>query len=412
MQVRPGAPDTTPAEASEHAQLNTELRTVREKGVHNLRSLKLPALVSVARLVLHDPTSEAPVLVEQLLRQSIERMGGGPYPEAAASLFGLARGTRGLGPRQRREAAADALDHLSAETFRTRHQNTLVSDLADQVLGLVAEHRLREARTQLERRHPAETRLAVQWVERFEAYNRLWTPIYALGADLTAYRSTLLESDRPYDRAAGTNGPDDAGYTQEMQAEGYGRFALYRYASFEWHQQQFMNRYGGLWLLSSGEAESAVSEAVYQITWHITPFNERDESWLRSAIQDTRQELDGFLQYLSRTTEGQARHQEWQDWLKTCTCTWTEPPDSELEYFPTRRHHDGIADDCQVHRVIEACAVYCDVIDRDWRKIADWYHLDDQVRRGRSSEDLYNEWNTTRVAEDISRGAAPKEWQH
>jgi hypothetical protein len=93
-------------------------------------------------------------------------------------------------------------------------------------------------------------------------------------------------------------------------------------------------------------------------------------------------------------------------------CTWTEPPDSELEYFPTRRHHDGIADDCQVHRVIEACAVYCDVIDRDWRKIADWYHLDDQVRRGRSPEDLYNEWNVTRIAEDISRGAAPKEWQH
>jgi hypothetical protein len=41
--------------------------------------------------------------------------------------------------------------------------------------------------------------------------------------------------------------------------------------------------------------------------------------------------------------------------------------------------------------VVLACNNYCDLIDREWRKIADWYHLDAPVSRFRTGgEGLYN----------------------
>jgi hypothetical protein len=378
-----------------HGDVLAELRRVREAGLPRLRTLQLPILGTLARQVLGDDSLEPPVAVEQLLRCAVEKLGGGSYGDAAAYAFGLETGTRGFGPRKRQEGAADSLE-MSAETFRTRHQTPLVSDVADQMLALLAEHKLREARREMERRHPAESRLAVQWVERFEAYYRIWTPAYALGADLTAFRSTLLEEDRLYDGAE-EPGPGGEPYTQEGQADGYAQYALYRYAEFEWELRQFMTRHGGMWLLSDDSAETAVVDAVYRVSWHVTPFNERDRSFLRGVLQDVRdREMHGFLQNLARSDIGRATYIEWMDWLKDCACRWSEPSVPDPEHFRTHRHQAGIARECQVHRVIEACGDYCDLIDQEWRKIADWYHLDQPICRGRSSEELYAEWRSHR----------------
>jgi hypothetical protein len=292
--------------------------------------------------------------------------------------------------------AAEALD-LEPRTFQRTRRKSLIEDLAEALLGIAGDGELRQAHERMSRREPAESRLAVQWVERFEAYNRLWTPAYALGADLTAYRSTLLEVDRPYDRAPGTNGPDDVGDTQEHQAEGYARFALFRFAEYLWELRQFMMRHGGMWLFSSADVETRVTDAVYRIHWHVTPFNERDESWLRAAMQDARgQEMHTFLILLMSTTAGRETHDEWQEWVSTCACVFAEPHGTETgdSYFPTRRTDEGISDTCQVHRVIEACGEYCDLVDQDWGRIADWYHLGEIRRRGVSPEGLYQEWRS------------------
>lgn len=371
----------------DHGTLAAELDELRHQGLPKLRQLELPGLGEAAQVVVANDTVDRPVAIENLLRRAVERLGGGPYGDAAAALFGLAGGLRGAGPSGRRGAAADALG-MSAETFRTRRQKTVVSDLADQVLALLADAAMRVAHRELSRRHPTESRLAVAWVERFEAYYHIWTPVYALGADLTAYRMSLLEADRPYDEPSdGAGGP---AYTQELQAEGYAKFALYRYTTFAWELRQFMARHGGMWLFSDGGTETAVTEAVYDISWHVTPYNERDESYLRSVLQDTRgQEMHGFLQTLTRTDTGQATWKEWLDWLATCQCRWEIGATAEAEYFPTRHHHQGIAEDCEVHKVIEACGTYCDLVDQDWRKIADWYHLGEAVHRGRSAEERY-----------------------
>ena len=237
----------------------------------------------------------------------------------------------------------------------------------------------------------------VQWMERFEAYYRIWTPVYALGTDLTAFRSTLLEEDRPYDNAEEL-GPGGEPYTQEDQADGYAQYALYWYAEFEWELRQFMTRHGGMWLFSDGTTETAVADAVYRISWHINPFNERDQSFLRGVLQDVRgHEMHGFLQAVARTHIGQVACAQWINWLRNCSCKWSEPVSRNQEHFPTSRHEARIAPECQVHCVIEACGDYCDLIDQEWRKIADWYHLDEPIRRGRSPEELYAEWQSSHV---------------
>ena len=398
----------------EHGVLARDLGTLRNKGLTKLRALKLSELSRASRLVIDDDQEDDVVAIETTLRQAIERLGGGAYGEATGLLFGLVGGTRKLGPRERQEAAADELG-MSAETLRTAHQKNIVSDVATQVLGLVADQRRREARTQLERRHPAESRLAVEWVERFEAYYRLWTPAYALSADLTAYRSTLLETDRPYDRPPGTSSPDDPGYTQEEQAEGYARFALYRYATFELILHQFMTRYGGLWLLSSHGAEKTIEDSIYRVAWHITPFNERDQSWLRSAAHDTRnQGVDGFLSVVANTETGQARHAEWQQWVGSCGCTWPLDEEPEEEYFPTSRSRPGIDTACQMHQVVLAGETYCRTIDDEWGRIADWYHIDDQPGRPESPESLYGRWRDAGApSEQVvwERGITAPDWR-
>ena len=226
-----------------------------------------------------------------------------PWGEAGAVLYGLEGGTRGLDEAERRRQAAERFGR-SFSTFRQRYESDLISDLADRILEMCREGQLRSAREQLERRHPTESRLAVQWVERFDAYYRIWAAVYALGANLTAYRSTLLEEDRPYDREPGTLGADDPGDTQEGQARGYARQALFSFACVLWEIKQFMASHGGHWLLSTHESERAISDALYTLRWHATCFNDRDHSWLRMIVARSDCEVHPFLTALSGTDIG------------------------------------------------------------------------------------------------------------
>jgi hypothetical protein len=379
--------------APPHSAVVEDLKALREGGLTRLRHQRLDALEDVVTVAMAERDLTSAPAIEQALRESIAALDTGEYGDAALALFGLAPGLRARSSRERREYAAAAIGR-SADTFARRYESDLLASVADQLLVMHADQCLREARQKLERRHPAESRLAVQWVERFEAYHRMWTPAWALGADLTAYRLTLIEPGRPYDWAPGTNGPDDPGHTQERQAEGYARDALYRWAWFQWHLRQFMLRHGGTWLLSSSEAETTASDAVYAIDWHVTVFNETDQSWLRNAVSQSRdQESSHFHGLLVSTTVGAARLDEWLNWCQECQCVWdAENVGTEEAHFPTTAAHAGVAESCQLHAVVAACSQYCDLIEDGWDKIADWYHLSGRRSRGRSSADHYREW--------------------
>lgn len=384
----------TAAETPTRGALVADLKLLREKGLLEIDDLHLPALLAAGTLTAA-AGGDAAAVIETLVRRVVARLGGGRYGDALVQLFGLDADSRVLTAGVRRINAAKALG-CSEKTFRTKHEPAMLNDLARSILVLCAEQRMRDGRERLAARHPVESQIAVEWIERFEAYYRMWTPIYAIGSDLTAYRSTLIEDPRPYDRRFGTRAPEDEGYSQEDQAEGYARFALYHYAKFLWELRRFSADSGGLWLLSNADVEVAVRDAVYRVGWHVQPFNERDDSYLRTVIDESpHQEMYTFLSRLADTDLGQDLHHQWQDWVATCQCTWDERDVPDDAYFPTSANTPTISSECQVHQVVESCALYCELVDKDWTKIADWYQLDDELRKGVRAENLYADWRAT-----------------
>jgi hypothetical protein len=384
----------TAVEIPTRNDLVADLKLLREKGVFEIDALHLPALVAAARLAAAAEVDNA-AAVETLARRVVTRLSGGRYGDALVQLFGLDADSRALTAGVRRINASKALG-CSEKTFRTKHEGAMLNDLARSVLVLCAEQRLRHGREQLAARHPVESQIAVQWIERFEAYYRMWTPIYAIGSDLTAYRSTLTENPRPYDRRFGTVGPEDEGYSQEEQSEGYARFALYHYAKFLWELRRFNADNGGLWLLSNADTELAVRDAAYRIGWHVQPFNERDDSYLRTVVDESQQqEMHAFLSNLAETNLGQDLHRQWQEWVATCECTWKASDVPDDAYFPESANTQTISPECQVHQVVANCTLYCELIDEDWMKVADWYQLDAESKKGVRAERLYAVWRST-----------------
>lgn len=331
-----------------------DMASVRRAGVGRLRGLPLPALHQAAfGLDLCDEGSREPAPVLELLRRAADTFGGGTDQEAVEFLLGLTPGTA-LWPIGRRRSEAAALLAIEPETLRKQPETDLLHHMTEGVLSLCHDARMRQTRLAMqERRHPADSRLTVQWVERFEAYYAIWTPAYALAADLEAALTTYLEepSDHlPWD-------PDSTvAYDPVDQARGYARMALYHYAHFQLELKRFMTKHGGLWLASDAHVEQQIADAVYRIGWH-NSFNEDDDAWLRRHLADARrEEQDHFWSVVLALPIGQRIHTEWQDLVR-------EGVDL----------HDSEREASQVWLTIGACKEYCKLIDDDWMRIADWY---------------------------------------
>jgi hypothetical protein len=367
-----------------HEALVRDLVALRQKGIVALRGMKLNALTAAA-MVLEDGQFDRnylPQVIESMLRSAVDRMDGGRHADSAETIFGLAQGTRGGNPTELRREAAERLG-IAAETFRRDHEKTAIAELAEAILANCRDQAMRTERiAMLDKRHPADSRLAIGWAERFEDYYRVWTCVYALAADLVAYRSTTIEPGRPYDdpdepgRLLAPLSLETEGYTQEYQAEGYVRFAIYRYATFLAEMHRFQVKRGGFWLLSDAEVELKVSDALYRIGWH-TPNNERDDSWMRMTMTQAGGELHVFNDLMMRTTIGAATHQEWQEWAAQCQCTWDAAKDADERgsQFATAETDEGVSAECSLHQVVGACCEFVGLIDSDWVEIADWYRL-------------------------------------
>jgi hypothetical protein len=366
MPVEPRAPS--------YDDLVLELKILREKGLIRLRSLHLPALQQAAQACgeseqeQHDPPA-----IESMLRRAVEQLGG-EMEEACGYLFGLVPGTRGWKPKDLRERAA-SLYNMQPETFRKEPEQLHIGQLAEQVLRLCHGQRLRAERVKLERRHPADSRLAIQWLDRFEAYYRMWTPTSRLGDDLLAAVTTRREPETehpPWDSAGTVAHPDWNG--QEDQARGYVRGALYAYAWTSLELRRFMVRHGGLWIFSDAKVEQEIADCIYKISWYTT-FNMQDDSWLRRLLSQSQFEEElSFIELLRSMPIGPSVHQEWQEFVATCRCENDEHP----------------RDDCRVHAMIQACQRYCVLVDEEWYKIADWYHSDTKPRRPITGAELYD----------------------
>lgn len=380
-----------------YAALYDEILLIRREGITKLRDLDLPALrqacYAAGDVDETDPV-EAPQ-IEALLRRGVAALSGGRLGSCASLLFGLDRETRGDSPTRLRREAAERWG-VSEARFRRDPQTLICTQMAEAILLRAQEHRKRLAHLALERRLPTTSRLAVAWLERFEAYYRIWSPVTGLGGDLTAYRSTLLEKDRPYDREPGTDGPDDPGDTQENQAKGYVVDALWHFTCYLVELQRFMSEYGGLWLLSDARAEQDLADAVYRVWWH-SPNNERDDSYLRGLYDQAKGELHQFYLLLNTDRIATATGMEWVEWADQCDCTWRLGEEAPLERYPTHRHHPGIQQRCQLHALVTACNDYCALVDDDWKRVADWYRLPTRPLQAVSGEELYVGWRTSQM---------------
>jgi hypothetical protein len=355
-----------------HEALVGDLKLLREKGLIRLRSLQLPALQGAAQACGEsEQTEHDPPAIEAMLRRVVEQFGG-EMEEACSYLFGLVPGTRGWKPKDLRERAA-SLYNQQPETFRKEPEQLHISQLAEQILKLCHEQRMRSERVKLERRHPADSRLAIQWLDRFEAYYRMWTPISRLGDDLKAAIATRREPDlghAPWD----AEGQEQEWKGPEDQARGYVRGALYAYAWFQLELKRFMVRHGGLWIFSDAEVEAEIADSIYKISWYTT-FNTEDDSWLRRLLAQSQEEEElSFVQLLRSMPIGPSVHEEWQLFAASCQC-----PSDDLS-----------ADDCRVHALIKAAERYCQLIDSEWYRVADWYHEGTKPRRPIAGAELYD----------------------
>ncbi|WP_431230443.1 hypothetical protein [Paenarthrobacter nicotinovorans] len=356
-----------------------DIRAVREAGAGRLRGLPLPALRHICVAVdLTDVVGEEPAPVVQLLRDAVDELGGGALQESAEYSLGLTAGTALWNSRLRREKAA-SLQNIVADTFRKKPEKELLSLIAESILAICHDAKLRRARLEMEhRRHPADSRLAVQWVERFEAYYRIWTPVYALAANLEAALDTYQEepSDHlPWDQAS------TQPYDPVFQARGYARDALYNYAQFQLELKRFMSRHGGHWLLSDAETEQEVADAVYAIGWH-NDINADDDSFLRRHLADTKHgELDHYWDILQAFPRGVAIHDIWQQMIEEGVGLTTENERKTSQVWLT----------------VQACQRYCDLIDADWIKIADWYRQGAAPNRREGGKELYMSLTRSRI---------------
>lgn len=359
-----------------------DLRLVREKGLGNLRRYGVTALHAACGFCdLLTGTGPEPAAIEALLRKAVDGLGGGRAGEAAGYTFGLVPGTKLWSATERRKAAAKA-QGVSTERFRKGYEGILIEQVAEGILAACHERRMRETRVNLERRHPADSRLAVQWVERFEAYYRVWTAVRRLAADLEAAVETYREE--PSDHLPWKPDSDEA-YDPVDQAQGYARYSLYAFAAFQLEVKKFLVKHGGLWLLSDADVEQTVADAVYRIGWH-NPLNDEERSWLRRMLADARgEEQEHFKHLLLSTGEGSFIHEQWQEYVADCDCELDEPKPG-----------------CQVHHTIAACTEYCALIDAEWLKIADWYHPGARPLRGINGHQLY-EQHVRNVREGMGR---------
>ena len=187
---------------------------------------------------------------------------------------------------------------------------------------------------------PIDESLAINWLDRFEHYYRMWTGICGLRNDIQAYL------DWPHK------------YPCQPIPDQYRTGTLYHYAAFLYFLRRFELDRGGLWLLADANAEVAVSDLCYHITWHL-PVSDDHGSWLRLIVARQRdQEQRPFTTALQHAPLGRLLIGRVSRWLDSCRCG----PDPA----PGR---------CEIHELPADCQQFLELIDRDWYRIADWYHL-------------------------------------
>lgn len=219
---------------------------------------------------------------------------------ASATLFGVATGSRNLNLTERRREAASLLN-VNPDHFRKHLERERAQALADELLAMDSTFQAR-LRHKLAQPEPTESRLNVDWLSRHEVYRRIWSPVSAMRGNLLVLLGFLR---------------NDAGHFEVIDRV---MNILWRRAQFTKAIEVFIERHGGLWLLSDPNKESQAAAAIRQISTK-TPGGENDDSWLRVQLaQATEGELDSFGDLVWESEQGKEMVQLWLEWAGRCRC--------------------------------------------------------------------------------------------
>ncbi|MGH2905903.1 MAG: hypothetical protein ACRDKI_03940 [Solirubrobacterales bacterium] len=336
--------------------LTDELTSSVRSGITLRAVLAMPTLLGldvVKAKALSDRVEDVGTAALGLLRESSVRVDE-EADGTAAILMGLATGTKGMPAPERRRKAARSIP-TSFDNFRKRHEGELLSRLAEELVAADSIFRSRQNhRAQVP--DAIDSRLRVNWLERHEAYRRIWSPVSALRADLLVLLEYLKRN-----RVAGIalEQIDDESPAPWPDVADRAMNLLWRRAQFTRELNRFVEEYGGLWLLSDPDKESQVAEAIFQIEHH-GPFGSADDSWLRLRLAEVSgEELDPFIDAVYAEEAGTEALRSVLNWADQCKC----PPEGSGDSYKT----------CEVHKWLSACDRYTLLIDEDWDAVADWY---------------------------------------
>src|SRR4051794_36708952 len=142
-----------------------------------------------------------------LLPQLAAKLSDPSGSRAACALLSLSGSLARSGPSTRRQAAANALGMRNGDSFRRRHERPLLEDLAAVLLRVETAYRYRTRDVDLSR---------IDWIGRFQAYYRLYTPISGLRGDLLVLLGTQRERPGEFDYLIGQLGSSLWFYTRYL----------------------------------------------------------------------------------------------------------------------------------------------------------------------------------------------------
>jgi hypothetical protein len=300
-------------------------------------------------------TSDLATAAYNLLRELVVTVDGqrdGP----AATLLGLAAGTRGTLLKDRRRQTAGLLFISPAHLRTSDREAALIESLADELYAVDSAYRLRHKHRTERERPPERSGLRVDWLAQHRSYRRIWTPLSGARNDLHVLRRYLASEDEDQPAIAD------------------------RLCSLSWHWAtflgalaRFVEEQGGLWLLADADSEIAAADAIYKIQFY-APLGETDNSWLRTILADTpHEELDGFGDRL--IAAGERRRElmaAWVAWAAQCRSGADDPNCT-----------------CPLHAWLAAANQFIRLIDEDWYRIADFYRATDTDATGLDVRELW-----------------------
>lgn len=337
-------------------KLADELMSALPEGISLKGLTRMPVVTSLAivqaKAISDDPEDLAASAIG-VLRETCVQVDG-MKNGALANLLAITPTTRGTTQTDRRRQAAEMLV-ISIDRIRKDREAKLVMQLAEELV--IADRTFQARRIHAEQQPDAvDSRLCINWLERHEAYRRIWSPVSALRADLLVLLGYLRTNLKAGISLTDTNTESPVPWPDLADR---GLNLMWRRAQFTQAVDDFITDFGGLWLLSDPEQESKAAEAIYQLGQN-GPCGEADDSWLRLQLAKAEhRELDSFIDLIYEQQLGKDLLETFLRWADTCRCSLD----------------DGVSPkpSCEVHAWLKACEQYIELIDEDWDKVADWY---------------------------------------